>query len=348
MYKRNETRLVQNNKLSFGNSNKITIQSMCTYKTSYVDKIIKQINECKKAGANLMRVSVLDDKDADALKTIVKSVDLPIVADIHFNYEYAIKAIKARVSKIRINPGNINNIENIKKIIKYAKKYNTIIRIGINYGSIDSKINGNNKIEKMVNSALNTIKIFENENFYNTVVSLKCSDPIDTINAYKMFARLSNYPLHIGVTESGYDEIGIIRSVCGLTPVLLEGLGNTIRISLTNDPIKEIITCKRLLHELKLFENYPTIITCPTCGRCQVRNTKKLADKILNYCIDNKKYIKIAIMGCIVNGIGEGKDADIGLAGGKNIFIIFKKGKKIKTIRSSEAFNEICKEIDKF
>jgi (E)-4-hydroxy-3-methylbut-2-enyl-diphosphate synthase len=346
MINREQTRIVQNNALLFGHSSNILIQSMCDIKTSNTKEIIKEINACAKAGANLMRVSVLDEDDAKAIKIIKKSIKIPLVADIHFNYKLALLAMENGVDKIRINPGNITNTDELKEIIECAKKYDVIIRIGVNSGSLPKDIEGKTEEEKIVNSALRYIDFFEKNNFYKLVISLKSSNPITTYKAYMMFSSLSDYPTHIGVTESGFDDIGIIRSVAGLAPLLINGIGNTIRISLTKNPLKEIETCKRLLHDLGLFKNYPTIISCPTCGRCEVDNTKELAEKTLKYCIKKRKYITVAIMGCVVNGIGEGKNADIGLAGGNGFFVIFKNGQKIKTVDQNNALSELFKEID--
>jgi len=348
MINRTKTKLVKNKTLSFGSSQKILIQSMCDIKTSETKLVIKQIKKCETHGADLMRVSVLDESDALSIKKIKESVNIPIVADIHFDYKLAILAIENGADKIRINPGNIDNKENLIKIIETAKRYDTIIRIGINSGSLEKNIDGKDIPSKIVNSALKWISFFEKNNFYKLVISLKSTNALETYSAYKQFASVSDYPLHIGITESGFDEIGIIRSVAGLSPLLLEGIGNTIRISLTHDPIKEIDTIKRLLHDLNLYPDYPTIISCPTCGRCEVTNTKQIAKKVLHYCVKNKKYLTISIMGCVVNGVGEGKNADIGIAGGKNAFVIFKKGKIIKTVSEETVLKELFNEIDKF
>jgi len=347
MYTRAQTRIVKNHNLLFGKSNNILIQSMCDIKTSNVEKVIKQINACARCGANLMRVSVLDEDDANAIKIIKKSIKIPLVADIHFDYKLALLAMENGVDKIRINPGNIKNEDEIVKIIECAKKNDVIIRIGVNSGSLEHTEHAN-EADDLVNAALKYIDLFEKNNFFNIVVSLKSSNPITTYQAYKLFSEKSDYPLHIGVTESGFDDVGIIRSVAGLSPLLIDGIGNTIRISLTQDPLKEIDVCKKLLHDLGLYKNYPTIISCPTCGRCEVSNIKKIAQKILKYCIKNKKDLTISIMGCIVNGVGEGKNADLGIAGGKNSYIIFKKGQILKTVNSINVLDELYKEIDNF
>ena len=348
MIKREQTRLVQNGTLYFGHSNNILIQSMCDIKTSKTTEVIKEINKCARAGANLMRLSILDEDDARAIKIIKNKVKIPLVADIHFNYKLALLAIENGVDKIRINPGNISKEEDLKKIIECAKKHDTIIRIGINSGSMPNDLDGGTEEEKVVNYALKYIHFFEENNFTKLVISLKSSNPIVTYKSYMLFSEKSDYPTHIGVTESGFDDIGIIRSIAGLAPLLINGIGNTIRISLTKNPLKEIETCKRLLHDLGLFKNYPTIISCPTCGRCEVTNTKYIAEKTLKYCIKKQKFLTVAIMGCIVNGIGEGENADIGLAGSKDSFIIFKKGQTIKTVNQKNALEELFKEIDNF
>ena len=334
-----------------GGNNKILIQSMCDIKTSNVAEVAKQINECEALGADLMRVSVFDEDDAKAIKEIKKLINIPLVADIHFDYRLGILAIENGADKIRINPGNIGKRENLEKVIETAKKYGVPIRIGVNKGSLEKDLDENESLseaEKLVESALRHIKIFEEYDFKNIVISVKASNPLITLDAYRLIAKKCDYPLHIGVTESGYDEIGIIRSVSALAPLILEGIGSTIRISLTHNPQKEIKTYVRLLHDLGLYPNYPTIISCPTCGRCQVHETASLADQTLNYLIEHKKYITVAIMGCIVNGVGEGKNADIGLAGGKDTFILFKKGQIIKNVSQKDALSELFKEIDKF
>lgn len=350
MTKRINTKPIKVGNVIIGGNNNIVIQSMCDIKTSKIDLVIKEINECAALGAQIMRVSVLDQEDALAIKEIKKGTSIPIVADIHFDYKLGLLAIENGADKIRINPGNIGGIEGLEAIIDSCKKHNVPIRIGVNKGSLEKDLAENitlSEEEKLVESALRYVKIFESYNFRNIVISVKASNPLVTLNAYRLISQKTDYPLHIGVTESGYDEIGIIRSVSALAPLILDGIGSTIRISLTHNPQKEIKTCVRLLHDLGLYPNYPTIISCPTCGRCQVTNTAKIADEVLEYLIKNKKYITVAIMGCIVNGVGEGKNADIGLAGGKNSFIIFKKGKVIKTIPQEEALTSLYEEIEK-
>lgn len=347
---REKTKPIKLGNIQIGGNNKITIQSMCDIKTSNVDLVVKEINECHELGADLMRVSVLDQEDAYAIKEIKKRISIPLVADIHFDYKLGLLAIENGADKIRINPGNIGGIEGLESIIASCKEHHVPIRIGVNKGSLEKDLAENKVLseeEKLVESALRYAKIFESYNFKDLVISVKASNPLTTLNAYRLISTKTNYPLHIGVTESGYDEVGIIRSVSALAPLILEGIGSTIRISLTHNPQKEIKTCVRLLHDLGFYNEYPTIISCPTCGRCQVTNTATIADKTLEYLIRHKKYISVAIMGCIVNGIGEGKNADIGLAGGKDSFIIFKKGQILKTVTQENALQTLFEEIDK-
>lgn len=351
MITRNQTSEVKVGNIIIGGNNLVKIQSMCDIKTSNVSEIIKQINRCTLLGADLMRVSILDESDAKAIKEIKKGISIPLVADIHFDYKLALLAIENGADKIRINPGNFGSDEKLDELIKCATKYNVAIRIGVNSGSLEKEFQDNTLIsdeDKMVSSALKYIEKFEKRDFYNLIISAKASDPLKTISVYRKLAQVCKYPLHIGVTESGFDEIGIIRSVSALSPLLLDGIGSTIRISLTHNPEKEVETCVRLLHDLGLYENYPTIISCPTCGRTQVTNLSFLANETLKFLVKNKKYIKVAIMGCVVNGIGEGKNADLGLAGGKNMYAIFKKGKIIREVNEKNALNALFEEIDKF
>ena len=350
MSTRENTIPVKIGNIQIGGNNQVIIQSMCDIKTSKIHEVVKEINECTALGAQMMRVSILDKDDAYAIKEIKKRVSVPIVADIHFDANLGILAIENGADKIRINPGNIGSDEKLKRIIDVAKKYDVAIRIGVNKGSLEKDLASSNlsEEEKLTESALKYIKKFEEYGFSKLVISVKASNPLLTIKAYRLMSKKTNYPLHIGVTESGYDELGIIRSVSALSPLLLEGIGSTIRISLTHNPQKEIKTCVRLLHDLGLYENYPTIITCPTCGRCMVKNTAQIADKILEYMIQHKKNLTVAVMGCIVNGIGEGKNADIGIAGGNGLFQIFSHGKILKTTDEENVLNELYKLIDMY
>lgn len=347
--KRINTRPVKVGNIIIGGQNKVVIQSMCNVKTSNVAAVVKQILELEKYGCELIRCSIMDEEDALAVKEIKQQIHIPLVGDIHFDYRLALLAMDNGIDKIRINPGNIGNEENVKKIIQKAKEKNVAIRIGVNSGSLDKETlsQNNNKVtaEGLVDLCEKYVKYFEKESFYNLVLSLKASSPLVSIEAYKLASQRFNYPLHLGITEAGSKDIGLIRSSVGLTPLLLDGIGDTIRISLSCEPYEEVFAAKRLLHDLDLYPNYPTLISCPTCGRTNV-DIVKLSNDITKYLETINKNIVVAIMGCIVNGPGEASHADIGLAGGKNSFALFKKGKVIKTIKEEDAFNELIAEIN--
>lgn len=348
--KRNETRQVKIGNVLVGGQNKVVIQSMCNIKTENYLEVSEQINECARLGAEIMRVSVMDEKDALAIKEIKKRISIPLVADIHFDYRLALLAMENGVDKIRINPGNIGDIENVKKVVNMAKEKHVPIRIGVNSGSLDKSIHDYSTsytAEKLVASAKKHVEILESLGFYDIVISLKGSNVLETIAAYKLASETFPYPLHLGITEAGFKDIAVIRSSAGLAPLLLDGIGDTIRISISGSVKDEIITCKRLLHDCGLYPNYPTLVACPTCGRTQV-DVESLARKVMDYLETINKPIHVAVMGCVVNGPGEAKNADIGIAGGKHEFVIFKKDKVIKKVPEAEAFETLKEEINKF
>ena len=350
MEKRELTRKVFVKDLQIGGQNKVVIQSMCNIKTERVDEVVHQINRCAKAGAELMRVSVMDEKDAAAIKEIKARTTIPLVADIHFDYRLALQAMENGIDKVRINPGNIGSIENIKKVVDMAKEKHIPIRVGVNSGSLDKSVHDYSSLysaKQLVESAKKHIKILEDLDFHDIIISLKGSNIKETIAAYRLASETFPYPLHLGITEAGIKEISIVRSSAGLAPLLLEGIGDTIRISITDDPVEEIKVCKKLLHDYELYPNYPTLVSCPTCGRTQV-NVENLARRVLNYLEENNKMIHVAIMGCVVNGPGEAKNADIGIAGGKNEYVIFKKDQIIKKVPETEAYDALIAEIEKF
>ena len=350
MIKRTETRKIKIGNTTIGGSNRILIQSMCDIKTSKIKSVIAQINKCASLGADIMRVSVLDEKDAKAIKEIKKGISIPLVADFHFDYKLALLSIKNGADAIRINPGNIGSIEKIKFVVDACNEKNIPIRIGVNSGSMDKEIfNYDSKLtaQKMVDSIKKHVQILENLNFHNIVLSLKSSDVETTIKAYKLISDIYSYPLHIGVTEAGTKDISLIKTSLAFGVLLSEGIGDTIRVSMTSSPYEEIIAAKRILHELNLYPNYYSLISCPTCGRCMV-DVEKIANQIEEYLEASNKKITVAVMGCVVNGPGEAKSADLGIAGGKNSFVLFKKGKIIKTIKEENAIEELKKEIDNF
>ena len=345
--KRTETKQIKIGRLTIGGQDKVLIQSMCKHKTSNVEEIIKEINECEALGAKLMRVSILDEEDAKAIALIKKGIKIPLVADIHFDPNLAILAIKNGANKIRLNPGNISDENKIKEIVELAKKKHVAIRVGANSGSVN-KIMDEFDIplsHKLILSVKEQIKILEKYDFHDIVISLKASNIKETIAAYRLASAMFPYPLHIGITEAGPYDLSVIRSTAGLAPLLLEGIGDTIRISITGDAKDEVIAAKRLLHDCGLYENYPTFISCPTCGRTQV-DVKPLGAKVFKYLEDNNIKLTVAVMGCVVNGPGEGKNADVGIAGGKGQYVIFKKGQIIKKVSEDEAYDALINEIN--
>jgi len=349
MLPREKTRPVKIGKLTLGGSNRVLIQSMCNIKTSKIEEVSAQINRCAALGADLMRLSVLDMEDAKSFAEIKKRTSIPLVADIHFEYKFAIEAILGGVDAVRINPGNIGSVEGIKRLVDVASAHHCPIRIGVNSGSIDKEIyQGKGLIEAkyLIESAAKHVKILEDLGFHDIVLSLKGSSVPETVEAYREASKVFPYPLHLGITEAGPKEIGLIRSAAGLAPLLLEGIGDTIRISLSEDPEEEIVACKRLLHDLGLYPDYPTFISCPTCGRTQV-NLIPTAKKVLSYLEEHHINKTIAIMGCIVNGPGEARHADLGAAGGKGSWVIFKKGQILKTVTENEVFDSLVEEINK-
>ena len=344
---REKTRKIKVGDIYIGGENKVLIQSMCNIKTSKVNEVVKQINECAALGADLMRVSVLDMDDAKAIKDIVKQIHIPLIADIHFDYRLAIESINSGVNAIRINPGNIGAKENIEKVVSLCKEKHIPIRVGVNSGSIDKNVNDNTNVvnsKELVESVKRTIKILEDLDFHDIVISLKGSHVLETIEAYKLAAEEFDYPLHVGITEAGPKDIGLVRSVAGLAPILSAGIGDTIRISLSDEPQEEVRACRRLLKDLEIRTDYPNLISCPTCGRTQV-DLVPLAKQVASFLEANHINKTVAVMGCIVNGPGEAKRADIGCAGGKGQWVIFKKEEILKTVKDEEIFSELTKEI---
>lgn len=336
--------------IKIGGNNPIVIQSMTNIKTSNICEVCSQIKQLVQAGCQMVRFSVMDNEDVAAIpkiKAILKEekIDVPLVADIHFNYKLAIKAIENGIDKIRINPGNIGGKENTLKVIETLKKYQIPVRIGVNSGSIEKEFSNLPIDIALVESLKKYVKIFEDENYTNLVLSIKATDIFDTIKANQLANDTFDYPLHIGLTESGPNERGIIRSSYALGKLLEQEIGDTIRVSLTADPVKEIPICKEILAMFNLYEK-PLLISCPTCGRTDY-NMLEVINEIEPFLNQFNKKIKVAIMGCIVNGPGEAENADIGIAGGKNMAVLFKKGKIIKKLSNNEIIPTLKKEIYK-
>ena len=344
---REKTKRIQVGNVTLGGQNRVLIQSMCNIKTSNFVKVAEQINECAALGADLMRVSVLDMEDAHAIKEIKKLISIPLIADIHFDYKLALASIEAGADAVRLNPGNIGSEENVRQVVEVCKEKHIPIRIGVNSGSIDKEVNNNTAVvtaNELVESVSRMVKTLEKFEFYDIVISLKCSHVLETIESYRLASKKFNYPLHIGITEAGPKDVGLVRSVSGLAPLLLEGIGDTIRISLSDDPTEEVRACRRLLKDLGIRNDYPNLISCPTCGRTQV-NLVPLANKIMKFLEENKINKTVAVMGCIVNGPGEAKRADIGCAGGKGEWVIFKKDTIIKKVPDKDIYEELTKLI---
>lgn len=342
---RDETRKMQVGNLEFGNNQKIYIQSMTTTKTSDINNTIKQILELEKAGCEIIRVAVLDIEDAKAIKEIKKNIHIPIVADIHFDYKLALEAIEAGADKIRLNPGNLEDQDKIKDIVLKCKEKHIPIRIGVNSGSMPKDLELSAK--GMIEAAKRHIKILEDNDFHDIVLSLKSSDIKLMVEAYRLASQTFDYPLHIGLTEAGTEYGGLIKGSIAIGSLLLDGIGNTIRVSLSSNPLEEIKAAKQILASLHLIDNVPELTSCPTCGRIQY-DMLPIAHEIENYLLTINKNIHVAIMGCAVNGPGEAKNADIGIAGGKGEALLFKKGQIVRKIKEKDIINELKKEIDEF
>lgn len=343
--KRNETRAIKVGDVQIGNQDKVIIQSMTNTKTKDVDATVKQILELEEAGCEIIRVAILDMDDAIAIKDIKKQIHIPLVSDIHFNPDFALKAIESGTDKIRLNPGNIEDEDMIKQIVERCKEKHIPIRIGINAGSLNKKYEHSE--QAMIESAKDHIRILEAMDFHDICLSFKSSDPLECINAYKLASNTFDYPLHLGVTEAGGLLDSTIKSSLALGNLLLEGIGDTIRISISDDPIEEIKVAKKLLRACKLKMDVPNLISCPTCGRIQY-DMLPIVDKMQEYLQNVNKNITVAIMGCPVNGPMEAARADIGVAGGKDSAVLFKKGEIVKTIKQEDIINTLIQEIEQF
>ena len=344
---REETRSVQVGNLTIGGNNHVVIQSMCNTKTKNVEATIKQINALEQAGCELVRVAVFDKEDAYAIKEIKKGIHIPLVADIHFDYKLALIAIESGIDKVRINPGNIGSIEKVKAVVDACKEKHIPIRIGVNGGSLEKEIRqkyGEPTPEGMVESAMKHVKILEDLDFHDIVISLKSSNTMLTIKAYELASKTFPYPLHVGVTEAGTALGGTIKSSLGIGTLLYEGIGNTIRVSLSDDPVEEIKVAKILLKELGLLKGVPTLVSCPTCGRIQydlIPIAKEMEDFLKDIHLD----ITVAIMGCAVNGPGEARHADIGIAGGVGEGLLIKHGEIVKRVKQEDMVQTLKDEI---
>jgi len=334
--------------VGIGSDYPISIQSMTNTDTRDAQATLKQIMQLADIGCQIIRVAVPDGQAADSLKEICAQSPIPVVADIHFDYRLAIKAVKNGVQGLRINPGNIGNALKVREVVHAAAYYDVPIRIGVNSGSLEKDI-----LEKyhgvtalgLVESALRHVKILEDNNFYKIKISLKASHVPLMIEAYREIAKLVPYPLHLGVTEAGTEKYGIIKSAIGIGSLLNDGIGDTIRVSLTGDPLLEIPIAKEILRALGLRKSGVEIISCPTCGRCQI-DLLNLVNEVDKRTQDLDVPLKLAIMGCVVNGPGEAREADLGIAGGKGQGLIFKKGKIVRKVKEDELLPALLAEIE--
>lgn len=348
MRARRKTRTIYVGRVPVGGRNPITVQSMTKTDTRDVSATVRQIKILEKAGCEIIRIAVPDMEAAEALGRIKKSINIPLVADIHFDWRLALQAIRQGVDGLRINPGNIGANWKVKEVVAAAKEKNLPIRIGVNAGSLEKEIlkkYGHPVPEALVESARRQIERLEDMDFRDIKVSLKASNVTTTIEAYRMFSKKYNYPLHVGISEAGPPSTGIIKSSVGVGILLSEGIGDTIRVSLTADPTEEVRVAYGILKALHLREKGAEIISCPTCGRCNI-GLRDLAQKVEKKLKNIEKPITVAVMGCIVNGPGEAREADLGIAGGKGRGILFKKGRIIKQVREEELLDILMKEID--
>jgi len=341
-----ETKKIKVGNVYIGGGAPVTVQSMTNTDTKDVRATLSQIFDLYSAGCDIVRLAVLNEECAKAVYEIKKESPIPIVCDIHFDHRLALSCIENGADKIRINPGNIGKRENVAEVVKAAKERNIPIRIGVNGGSLEKDIlkkYGKATPEAICESAFRHIEILEDLGFTDICVSLKASDVKTTVMAYRLFSNKSSYPLHLGVTEAGTSFEGLIKSACGIGSLLLDGIGDTIRFSLTADPVEEVRAGVELLKALMLREG-PILTSCPTCGRCQV-DLIPIASEVSRRLSHIKKNIHVAVMGCAVNGPGEAKEADIGIAGGRDSFVLFKKGKVVGTIPQDNAADRLYEEI---
>ena len=348
--KRNETRSVRVGDLILGGNDEVIIQSMCNVPTKNAKEVIEQILDLEEMGCQMIRVSCMDLKDAAAIKEIKENIHIPLVADIHFDYKLALACIENGVDKIRLNPGNIGSRENVEKVVNACKEKGIPIRIGINSGSLEKDIHekyGKPTAKGMIESARRHVEILESMDFYDTVLSFKSSDPLLCIEAYRLASETFDYPLHLGVTEAGTMMTSAIKSSLALGNLLLDGIGNTIRISVNGAPQKEIPIVKELLKDCGLLKSVPNLIACPTCGRTQW-NMEPVVNWVESYLQKVNKEVTVAIMGCAVNGPGEAKHADIAIAGGKDEGLLIKRGVIIEKNPQEKMVERLKEEIDAF
>lgn len=346
--KRENTKQIMVGNVAIGGQNKVVIQSMCNTKTKDIEATVNQTLRLQEAGCEIIRVACLDIEDAKAIKEIKSKINIPIVADIHYDYKIALQAIESGVDKVRINPGNIGSEERVRMVVEKCKENKVPIRIGVNGGSLEKdlleKYNGKPTANAIIQSARRHINILEKLDFHDYMISLKASDIDLCIESYEKASKEFNCPLHLGITEAGTEFSGTIKSSIGLGYLLRQGIGDTIRVSLSDDPIKEIKVAKEILKDCKLYNETPTLIACPTCGRTQI-DLIPVAKQIEEFLQTIQSNITVAVMGCSVNGPGEARQADIGIAGGINEGLLFKRGEIIKKVSQEKMVDTLKQEI---
>lgn len=348
--KRRESRTIKVGNVDIGGASKISVQSMTNTKTADIDSTVSQINLLEDAGCEIVRVAVPDEDSARAISAIKNRIGIPVIADIHFDHRLALISAESGSDGLRINPGNIGSLEKVRKVADCARHHGIPIRIGVNAGSLDSDLtdrHGGATPSAMVESAMRQIDMLESMGFMDIKVSLKASDVPRTVSAYRMLANKTNVALHLGITEAGGLFPGLVKSALGIGMLLAEGIGDTFRVSLTRDPVEEIRAGYEILKALGIRRRGPEIVSCPTCGRCGI-DLIGLAEKVEKALTGSRLDIKVAIMGCVVNGPGEAKEADIGVAGGDGVGILFKKGKVIKKLPQELLYETLIEEINKF
>jgi (E)-4-hydroxy-3-methylbut-2-enyl-diphosphate synthase len=344
-----KTRKIKLGGLQIGGGAPVVVQSMTKTDTCDVSSTVSQVKKLQAAGCEAVRVAVLNSDAADAVKLIKKRIKIPLIADIHFDHRLALTVMEHGVDGLRINPGNIGSRQKVREVVSAAKDKGIPIRIGVNAGSLEKDLLRKHKhptARALVESAGRHIKILEDLKFRAIKVSLKASDVNKTIEAYRLFSSKFRYPTHIGISEAGPAFSGTVKSAVGLGILLSEGIGDTMRVSLTADPVEEVRVAYEILKSLHLKAAGPELISCPTCGRCQI-DIRGIVDRVEKKLAKENKQIKVAVMGCVVNGPGEAREADIGIAGGKGMGILFKRGKKVRTLKERELFSTLMKEIKK-
>ncbi len=345
---RKKTRQIHIGDIPIGGGAPISVQSMTNTKTTDTEATVSQINALAGAGCDIVRLAVPDMRAAENLGNIIRRVNVPLVADIHFDYRLALEAIDQGIASLRLNPGNIGSEDRVRKVVEKAKAHRIPIRIGVNAGSLDKVLlekYGGVTPEALVESAMQHIRILESMDFYDMKISLKAHDVPMTIAAYRLMSDTVDYPLHLGITEAGTANTGIIKSAVGIGALLAEGIGDTFRISLTGDPVTEVKVAREILKALGLRAYGATLVSCPTCGRTEI-DLPAIAAQVEKKLSSVKKPIQVAVMGCVVNGPGEARDADVGIAGGKGVGLVFRKGEIIRKVPEGELVDELFKEID--